>query len=167
MIAAYARLAEGRLAEARREPADAAFQRAADLFGKLELPLEMARAQLAFAEAIRVERPRVALDEARAAQEGFEALGAVREADRAAALIRELGGPARTGPKAIGMLTKRQREVLALIGGGLSNAEIAARLFISTKTAEHHVSSILAKLHVRTRMEAAALAHRHASEISA
>ena len=88
----------------------------------------------------------MALDEARAAQEGFEALGAVREADRAAALIRELGGPARTGPKAIGMLTKRQREVLALIGGGLSNAEIAARLFISTKTAEHHVSSILAKL---------------------
>ena len=58
MIAAYARLAEGRLAEARREPADAAFQRAADLFGKLELPLETARAQLAFAEAIRVERAR-------------------------------------------------------------------------------------------------------------
>lgn len=109
----------------------------------------------------------MALDEARAAQEGFEALGAVREADRAAALIRELGGPARTGPKTIETLTKREREVLALIGEGLSNAEIAARLFISTKTAEHHVSSILAKLHVRTRTEAAALAHRHASEISA
>ena len=166
MIAAYARLAEGRLAQARSEPADAAFERAADLFGKLELPLETARARLALAEAIRVERPRVALDEARVAQEGFEALGAVREADRAAALIRELGGPARTGPKTVETLTKREREVLALIRDGLSNPEIAARLFISTKTAEHHVSSILAKLHVRTRTEAAALAHRRAWEIS-
>jgi DNA-binding CsgD family transcriptional regulator len=166
MIVAYARLAGGRIAAARHEPASQAFERAADLFVKLELPLQTARARLALAEAIRVERPRVALEEARAAQEGFEALGAVREADRAAALIRELGGPARTGPKTVGTLTKREREVLALIGEGLSNAEIAGRLFISSKTAEHHVSNILAKLHVRTRTEAAALAHRHASEIS-
>ena len=166
MIVAYARLAEGRIAAARGGPAAEAFGRAADRFTKLEMPLEAARARLALAEALRAEQPEVALEDARAALDGLGAFGAAREADRAAALVRELGGPARTGPKALGLLTRREREVLALVGEGLSNAEIAARLYISTKTAEHHVSSILAKLHVRTRTEAAALVHRHTVEIS-
>jgi DNA-binding NarL/FixJ family response regulator len=73
----------------------------------------------------------------------------------------------RTGPKNLGALTRREREVLALLGEGLSNAEIAARLFISTKTAGHHVSNILAKLGVRNRAEAASVALRHPAEISA
>ncbi|HEU4355875.1 MAG TPA: helix-turn-helix transcriptional regulator, partial [Actinomycetota bacterium] len=138
----------------------------ADRFAKLDLPLQAARARLALAEALGAEQPEAALAEARAALEGLENLGAVREADRAAALVRALGGPARTGPKALGLLTRREREILWLLGEGLSNAEIAARLFISTKTAEHHVGNILAKLHVRTRTEAAALALRSGGEIS-
>lgn len=55
-------------------------------------------------------------------------------------------------------LTARQLDVLGLLDEGLSNADIAARLFITEKTAAHHVSAILRKLDVRSRGEAAAAA---------
>ena len=57
-------------------------------------------------------------------------------------------------------LTSREAEVLSLVADGLSNGEIAERLFISRKTASVHVSNILGKLGVSTRVQAAALAHR-------
>jgi DNA-binding NarL/FixJ family response regulator len=52
-------------------------------------------------------------------------------------------------------LTPREREVLALLATGLSNAEIAERLFISASTAKVHVQHILKKLGVKTRLQAA------------
>jgi DNA-binding CsgD family transcriptional regulator/tetratricopeptide (TPR) repeat protein len=57
-------------------------------------------------------------------------------------------------------LTARQLNVLTLLADGLSNADIAARLVISPKTADHHVSAILGKLNVHSRGEAAAVARR-------
>ena len=63
------------------------------------------------------------------------------------------------GPTRPGSPT-RQLDVLALLVDGLSNADIAARLVISRKTADHHVSAILAKLEVRSRTQAAAVARR-------
>ncbi|HEV2784432.1 MAG TPA: AAA family ATPase [Actinophytocola sp.] len=57
-------------------------------------------------------------------------------------------------------LTARELEVLTLIGRGLTNAEIAAELFISTKTASVHVSNILRKLNLKSRIQAAAYAQR-------
>ncbi|MGZ4534855.1 MAG: helix-turn-helix transcriptional regulator [Nocardioidaceae bacterium] len=59
-----------------------------------------------------------------------------------------------------GLLTEREREVLALIAEGCTNRQIADRLFISTKTASVHVSNILAKLGAGNRGQAAALARR-------
>jgi DNA-binding NarL/FixJ family response regulator len=55
-------------------------------------------------------------------------------------------------------LTRREVEVLALLGVGLRNAEIAARLYLSVKTVDHHVAAILRKLDVRTRGEAVRVA---------
>jgi DNA-binding NarL/FixJ family response regulator len=59
-------------------------------------------------------------------------------------------------------LTTRESEVLSLVGRGLTNAEIAAELFISTKTASVHVSNISRKLGLKSRIQAAAHAQRRA-----
>jgi DNA-binding CsgD family transcriptional regulator/tetratricopeptide (TPR) repeat protein len=58
-------------------------------------------------------------------------------------------------------LTSRERQVLALVAEGATNREIGATLFMAEKTASVHVSRILSKLNVRSRTEAAAVAHRH------
>ena len=60
-------------------------------------------------------------------------------------------------------LTNRERDVLELLATGHSDAEIAAALYISPKTANRHVGAILSKLGVRNRTQAAALAHRTSS----
>ena len=100
----------------------------------------------------------------RQALEIFDHLGAAPAAARLRRQLRAGGsravprGPiAGTRANAAG-LTRRQVQVLGLVGEGLSNVEIAKRLCISAKTAEHHVSAIMARLDVPTRQEAAAAA---------
>ena len=74
--------------------------------------------------------------------------------------MRSLGAKGRAGPRDYGRLSKRELEVLRLVSEGLTNAEIGARLFISPKTAEHHVGRIYSKLQLRNRTELAAYAVR-------
>ena len=125
------------------------------------IPYRTAQTRLMLAQVLGHRDREVAGAEARAALAVFEDLGASRDADAAAALMRDLGiKAARTGPKNTGRLTGREQEVLALLGEGLSNPEIARRLFLSRKTVEHHVARILSKLGLRGRAEAAALAAR-------
>jgi DNA-binding NarL/FixJ family response regulator len=57
------------------------------------------------------------------------------------------------------MLTEREREVVALVGEGLSNDEIATRLFLSPATAKTHVSRAMVKLHLRDRAQLVVLAY--------
>ena len=161
-VAAAAAFARGRVATARGDVAAVSdLERAVNGFASLGLRLDVARSRLALAEALAVSSPEIAIDTARQARNELEALGDSREADIAAALLRALGAKGRAGPRAAGLLTQREIEVLRLLGEGLTNAEIAARLFISPKTAEHHVSRIFAKLGMTKRSEAAAYAVRH------
>ncbi|HEY7659155.1 MAG TPA: LuxR C-terminal-related transcriptional regulator [Actinomycetota bacterium] len=161
-LAARAGFARGRVAAAAGEPdARALLDRAVTELAAQRLSVDAARARFELARAIEGSEPEVAVGEARTALAEFERLGLPREADAAAAFLRDRGVGGRTGPKGVGLLSRREREVLALLGEGLTNSEIAARLFISTKTAGNHVSSVLAKLHLRSRTEAAAFAVRH------
>ena len=155
-------LALGRVGFAGGDVAAAARLRsAARGFAESGVPLLACRARMVLARSLVPHDRGVAITEARSALQAFDRMGASAEADRAAAFLRELGIRGRTGPRGVGELSQRETEVLTLIAEGLSNAEIAGRLYISPKTAGHHVSNILTKLGVRSRTEAAAFALLH------
>jgi DNA-binding NarL/FixJ family response regulator len=102
----------------------------------------------------------LAITEARRALAALSRLGAhqMREAQE---LLHSLGDPIAAGPllpERLGKLTVREREILRLVAEGLSNPQIAQRLVISPKTAEHHVGAILRKLQLSSRSEAAVYA---------
>ncbi|HEY7282955.1 MAG TPA: LuxR C-terminal-related transcriptional regulator [Actinomycetota bacterium] len=160
-LRAAASLARGRvcLATGTGDP-DACFRDALSGFARARMPVELATTRLELAAALAVNHPEVAQAEARAALDTFERLHAARDTDAAAALLRLLGARPGSGRRSAGALTKREAEVLELLGHGLSNPEISDRLFISRKTVEHHVGNILAKLALRSRAEAAAYAAR-------
>lgn len=98
----------------------------------------------------------------RAAGEDAERMGAATEREVASQLLRRLGvrtwRRSRTPREADGPegLTEREREVVALVAEGATNPEVAARLFLSRKTVERHLSNAMAKLGVRNRAELAA-----------
>jgi ATP/maltotriose-dependent transcriptional regulator MalT len=124
-------------------------------FTLLGMRYETARTRLVLAASLRLSQPGVARAEATAALRAFDELGAGRDADEAAAMLRDLGAKApRAGRRGVGTLTDRETEVMGLVAEGLSNPEIAQRLFLSRKTVEHHVASILSKLGARNRADA-------------
>ena len=161
-LGAVAALARGRvcLATGTGEP-QTCLREALAGFARAEMPMELARARLELAHALVGDHPEVAIAEARSALEAFERLEAARDVDAAAAVLRTLGVSARTTTHSGEVLTKREAEVLELLGHGLTNPEIAERLYISRKTAEHHVGNVLAKLGLRSRAEAAAFVARN------
>jgi DNA-binding CsgD family transcriptional regulator len=105
-------------------------------------------------------------DALRHALEVLRDLGAESVARLAMRRLREIGvrdiprGPRPSTRDNAANLTRRQSEILHLLAEGLTNAEIARRLFVSPKTASHHVSAVLEKLDARTRTEAVREASR-------
>ena len=155
-------LAEATLAEARVERDADAYRRALRHLGD-DRPLLCATISLELAEFLAAQGAAAAATvEAGLALATFDRLGATLLADRANALLRSLGTRSKVAGRpaaaAVAGLTQREGEVLALLTEGLTNAEIGGRLYISAKTAEHHVGHVLAKLGVRSRAEAAAVA---------
>lgn len=165
VAAAFAELADGRVRTAAGDvSATGHLQAALRSFTALSLPLEAARAQRELAVALAANATGAAVAEAQLALRAFERLGAVADADSTAALLRDLGARGRPSPRQTGALTRRELEVLTLLGDGCTNEEIAQRLVISRRTAEHHVAHILSKLGLRSRSEAAAYAIRSHAE---
>jgi DNA-binding CsgD family transcriptional regulator len=161
-VVAFAVAAHGRLALAEgRDDASLLLREAVNRFAALGLRLDAARMRLELARSISAGSPEVAVDTARHARTELEALGALRDADAAASFMRSLGAKGRAGPKTVGLLSRREIEVVRLLGEGLTNKGIGERLFISPKTVEHHLSRIYSKLEVTTRAEAATYAARH------
>jgi two-component system nitrate/nitrite response regulator NarL len=100
----------------------------------------------------------VAGRELRAILKGIHAGGTYLAPGLAYGALKELTRPKTANP--IDELTSREREVLALVASGLSNAEIGGRLGLAEKTVKHYMTSILGKLQVASRVEAALLAYK-------
>ena len=122
-------------------------------------PYAEARVLLVWGERLRRSRHRI---EARAhlarATELFRAVGATVLADRAATELRAAGGTIADDVASHQLLTPHELQVARLVVGGASNRDIAAKLFISPRTVESHLTSIFRKLGVRNRQELAARA---------
>lgn len=128
---------------------DGDWQGAAEEWERRGCPYESALALLGSGDATAV----------RDALNTFERLGAEPAAKHARRHLRELGvksiprGPHESTRSNVAGLTRREIEIAQLIGDGLRNNDIAARLFLSPKTVDHHVSSVLSKLGVSARAQ--------------
>jgi DNA-binding CsgD family transcriptional regulator len=152
--------ARGFLAENGGEPgaAAAAFAQAADAYDQIPSPYEAAQAREQAAAALFNAGDAAAARMLNAAMDVYEELGARLDADRASRLARQNGLPApgthRPGRPSYGdELSPREREVAELAAGGLTNKEIAEKLFVSVKTVESHLHVALRKLGLRTRTD--------------
>lgn len=85
-------------------------------------------------------------------------------ATRLMARMRGDAGKDQQPPDALSALTQREREILVLIGEGLTNRQIGGRLFLAEKTVKNHISRLLAKLGVERRVQAAVIATQSGSQ---
>lgn len=109
---------------------------------------------------LKTDSPERIVSTVRSIAAGEFALGAETTRDLVERLLRG-GRPAADGADPAAALTPREREILLLIGEGLSNAEIARRLTVGEGTVKTHVARVLMKLGLRDRVQAAIFAHRH------
>jgi DNA-binding CsgD family transcriptional regulator len=162
-LQAFVRFAKGAVAACGGDhtEAHAAFEDAADLFARFEAPFEQGRARLELGRALAATRRRdAAAAELRTAAGLLRALGAAREADRADALLRQVGSPGTQAADLVSRLTGKELEILKMTAQGLTDKEIAARLHRSEHTIHRHVANILLRLDLPSRTAAVAYALR-------
>ncbi|HLT72758.1 MAG TPA: LuxR C-terminal-related transcriptional regulator [Cyclobacteriaceae bacterium] len=150
LIAAYLN-AQGivNLATERYIEAKENFEDAIDLYDKIISPFESGRARLQLSEAlVRLGQMAQAESELYKAMEMFKLLGAAKDTEKTKNRIRNLSksDAADAMPKEVSGFTGRELEVLRSIAEGLTNEEIAARLFLSVRTVEKHITNIYQKL---------------------
>jgi DNA-binding CsgD family transcriptional regulator len=118
-------------------------------------PFDRARSELVYGEWLRRNRRRVdARRHLRAALETFEQLAAPPWADRARSELRASGETARKrDPSTQDQLTPQELNIAGLAAGGLTNAEIAAQLFLSPRTIDYHLRKVFAKLEIASRAD--------------
>jgi DNA-binding CsgD family transcriptional regulator len=140
----------------------------ADEYQQARRPLFAAQArERAAALLARADQPRQAETALRQAVTGYEAFDAAWDLARADAMLRTLGvrrgkkGPRRRPRSGWEAMTDTERIVAGLVAEGLSNPQIGARMYLSRRTVQYHVSSILTKLDIVSRVELAALVVRH------
>lgn len=147
--------ARARALGAEDEDAEKFYRESIDRYGATRLTVELARAHLLYGEWLRRQRRRSdARDELRTALEVFEGMGMESFADRARRELRATGETARKRTvEDRTELTPQEAQVAQLAREGLSNPEIAARLFISARTVQYHLSKVFSKLGINSRSQ--------------
>jgi DNA-binding NarL/FixJ family response regulator len=137
--------------------ADELYREAIERLARTQLRPELARAHLLYGEWLRRENRRVdAREQLRAAHEQFVSIGMDAFAERARKELLATGEKARKrSVETRDDLTAQERQIAQLACDGLSNPEIGARLFLSPRTVEWHLSKVFAKLGIRSRHELA------------
>jgi DNA-binding CsgD family transcriptional regulator len=137
--------------------AEELYREAIDRLQRSRATTQLARARLLYGEWLRRERRRRdAREELRAASQLFESMGALAFADRAQSELAATGARVhRRTPEALELLTPQERRIATLVSEGAANSEVAAQLFLSSRTVEYHLAKVFRKLRISSRSELA------------
>jgi len=138
---------------------DDLFEQALALHRDAERPFEHAKTELFYGERLRrARKPLAAREHLRQAWQIFQSYEATYWAGRARAELRAAGETVETNePATIAELTPQQAHISRLVAEGATNKEIAAQLYLSPRTVDHHLRNIFAKLGIRSRVELTAI----------